>query len=77
MRFNWTFDPQRQALHTPAGHTIPLHDVAVWLQDQVHHRHDLTGPWAGWKVRGRFLCGPHGVRLTPERLRALARENDD
>jgi hypothetical protein len=33
---------------------------------------DLTGPWAGWRLRGRFLISPEGDRLSVERLRGIA-----
>lgn len=73
MNFKWTFDAVRQQLVTPFGHHIAIRVIATWLQDQTNHRHDLTGPWAGWHVRGRFLHGPGKVRITPEMLRELAR----
>lgn len=69
MQFRWRFDAQRQELHTPFGHTIAVREIARWLQDQTHARHDLTGPWAGWRVRGRWLHGPGGFKTTPEALR--------
>lgn len=31
----------------------------------------LYGPWMGWRTAGRYLIGPGGVRVTPERLRGL------
>ncbi len=33
---------------------------------------DLTGDWAGWRLRGRFLISPDGDRLSVERLRGIA-----
>lgn len=38
----------------------------------VYQRLDFTGPWHGWKMRGRDLVSPDGDRLSPERLRGLA-----
>lgn len=32
----------------------------------------LTGPFAGWSLRGNYLVSPHGDRMTPERLAGLA-----
>lgn len=74
MGFRWTFDAKHQRLKTPFGHCITVREIATWLQDRIHARHDLTGPWAGWRVRGRFLIGPGGVRITPETLRKIAND---
>jgi hypothetical protein len=32
---------------------------------------DLTGPWAGWRLRGRELVSPDGQRICPQRLLGL------
>ncbi len=32
----------------------------------------LTGPFAGWSVRGNYLVSPDGDRMTPERITGLA-----
>lgn len=32
----------------------------------------LTGPFAGWSLRGNYLVSPNGDRMTPERLAGLA-----
>ena len=77
MRFTWQFDPARQTLSAPSGWTITVKEIATQLQDRVYHRHDLTGPWSGWKVRGRTLIGPGGVRVTPEALREMAKAWQD
>ena len=42
----------------------------VWALHAEQHV-DLTGKWAGWKLRGRELVSPHGDRITPQRLAAL------
>jgi len=39
---------------------------------QLYQRIDLTGPWQGWRIRGRCLVSPDGDRISPERLRGLA-----
>lgn len=31
----------------------------------------LSGPFAGWSVRGNYLVSPDGDRMTPERLVGL------
>lgn len=68
MPFNWSFDSHNQALRAPSGWTVTVREIATWLQDRVANRHDLTGPWAGWRVRGRYLKGPRGQVWTPEAL---------
>ena len=37
----------------------------------VDNHVDLTGPWTGWRLRGRDLVSPAGDRITPERIRGL------
>lgn len=32
----------------------------------------LSGPFAGWSIRGNYLVSPDGDRMTPERLAGLA-----
>lgn len=32
---------------------------------------DLFDEWHGFRIRGRYLIGPDGDRMTPERLRGL------
>ncbi len=68
MRFRWQFDPVNQRLNSPFGWSVTVREIATWLQDRLHNRHDLTGPWAGWRVRGRYLKGPRGQVWTPEAL---------
>jgi hypothetical protein len=44
----------------------------------VYNRQDLTGPWQGWRFRGRDLISPNGTRMSPERLQGLAwREHNE
>jgi hypothetical protein len=73
--FHWRFDEQHQTLHAPSGLVISVREIAHWVQDRVYNRHDLTGPWAGFRVRGRWMTGP-GVRITPESLRHLVQGAD-
>jgi hypothetical protein len=50
----------------------PLNDCAAALYAaQVHNHVDLTGPWAGWRLRGRDLVTPDGQRISPQRLAGL------
>lgn len=74
MKFSWKFDPVAQTLHAPSGWTITVREIAQALHDRTAHRHDLTGPWAGWRIRGKILKGPRGERLTPGQLRSQGHE---
>lgn len=40
-------------------------------QRVVYGTGPLYGPWQGWRIAGRYLVGPGGIRVTPERLRGL------
>lgn len=70
MKFSWKFDPAAQTLRAPSGWTITVREIAQELQDKVHCRYNLTGPWAGWRIRGKVLQGPHGERVTADQLRS-------
>ncbi len=37
----------------------------------VHNRHELHGPWSGWRMAGRDLVSPDGDRIAPARLQGL------
>lgn len=77
MRFNWTFDAHKQSLSAPSGWTITVREIATWLQDRVHHRHDLTGPWKGWRIRGKWLISPKGQRWAPVELLLASPDESD
>ena len=72
LKFRWKFSASKQLLTAPSGHSITVREIATWLQDRVHTRYDLTGPWAGWRVRGKVLTGPGGQRFTPDGLRHVS-----
>lgn len=76
-RLNWTYDDTEQQFTTPAGRVITLREIATLIQDAAECRHDLSGPWSGWKIRGRTMIPPHAskntARLTPENLAAFLR----
>ncbi|MCR6686994.1 DUF3653 domain-containing protein [Pseudoxanthomonas sp.] len=41
--------------------------------DHILRNHvELRGPWAGWRLAGRELASPDGMRLSAERLRGIA-----
>lgn len=56
----------------PAETPCPNECAAALFQRVVYNHHDLTGPWAGWKFRGRDLISPAGTRLSPARVEGLA-----
>ena len=37
----------------------------------IHNRHELHGPWHGWRFTGRDLVSPDGDRINAERLRGM------
>lgn len=53
----------------PTCHYCRRESTAAHYDRIVHNKTALFGPFAGWRVSGRFLIapGPAG-RLTPERL---------
>jgi hypothetical protein len=76
-RLNWMYDNDLQQFTTPNGRTVTLHEIAQLLQDQAESRHDLAGPWTGWRIRQNRLIAP-GTKfresdITPTNLRAFAR----
>ena len=55
----------------PSGTTCP-NECASRLHDRVVRNHDeLHGPWIGWRLVGRDLVGPGGIRVSPERMKGL------
>jgi hypothetical protein len=72
MRYPWQYDPHRQEFRTPSG-TLKLDELAsVRHEAVVYGNHTITtGPWAGFRVRGKYLRGRirgHKVDLTPAML---------
>lgn len=54
-----------------AGKPCP-NACAQALHDRtVYNRQHLPEPWTGWRMAGRDLVAPDGVRFSPERLRGL------
>lgn len=46
---------------------------AAQVRDLITRNHvRLHGPWAGWRLVGRDLVSPDGVRMSAERVRGLA-----
>jgi len=74
-RLPWQYDDHRQEFRTPAGRIITLTSIARLLDDQLYNRHDFTGPWTGWRMRGDRLMPPHAgsAALRPDTCRAFLR----
>ena len=43
---------------------------------RAYGKGDLGGPWSGWRLAGRYLVTPDGLRMLPERIRGLAWRQD-
>lgn len=73
----WTYDDKRQELRTPAGHIIPLQQIAQRLQDDAACHYDFGGQWSGWRMRGDRLMPPrsgkNGPALKPDTAPEFAR----
>lgn len=76
-RLSWIYDDSRQEFQTPSGRVITLWEIARLLDDYLHCKIDLQGPWTGWKLRGAALIPPRtgntGPRLKPDSAKMLAR----
>ena len=76
-RLNWSWDNDRQEFTTPSGQIVTLTRIAQLIADVRDCRHDFTGPWSGWKMRGDALIPPgHGrgaPRLKPNTTRLFLR----
>ena len=46
------------------------------LDLRAYGKAKLGGPWAGWRLAGRDLVTPDGLRIPPERVRGLAWRQD-
>jgi hypothetical protein len=44
----------------PNGHRLTLRHILQWRADLIDGRFDLTGKWAGWRVRQQWLIPPGG-----------------
>lgn len=56
----------------PENSSCPNDCAAALYSREAHNHVDLTGPWIGWRLRGRDLVSPSGTRLSPERVEGLA-----
>lgn len=53
---NWRVDGD--ALLLPNGRRLKLAAIRQWQEDLLIGRFDLTGKWAGWRVRQQWLIPP-------------------
>lgn len=50
----------------------PLNHCAKMVYSEKVLGHlELTGEWAGWKLRGKWLISPDGQKINPLRLRGI------
>lgn len=72
---NWRLDGD--ALVLPNGRRLKLASVLQWQSDLLMGRFDLTGQWAGWRIRQQWLIPPGGTirtwRLSEHYARHAAR----
>ena len=62
-RLPWRYDEQKQEFITPAG-VVTLHELAALRYGLASSHVDLSGPWAGWRLRGALLKSPRGLGIT-------------
>ncbi len=55
----------------PAGQPCPNACAGDHYRRVVDNHSALYGPWSGWRMAGRDLIGPEGIRLSERRLRGL------
>lgn len=59
----------------PVGAQCPNPCARAHYDHVVHNHVQLAGPWAGWRLAGRWLVGPgnsrSAPRITVERLQGL------
>lgn len=53
---NWFLDDD--ALLLPNGHRLKLTTIRQWQEDLLIGQFDLTGKWAGWRIRQQWLYRP-------------------
>lgn len=54
------------------GKPCPNSCADALYRRNVYNQQHLPAPWDGWRMAGRDLITPDGVRLSPERVRGLA-----
>lgn len=66
-----TFDLDRRPPCWPTDGTRPNHCAMAHADHVLRNHVELTGPWGGWRLAGRELVSPDGLRLSERRLRGL------
>jgi hypothetical protein len=69
------WDINRRPHCWPVGQACPNRCAQAHYDHVVHNHVELAGPWAGWRLAGKYLIGPGNRRSAPrislERLRGL------
>lgn len=55
----------------PTGQTCPNGCAKAYYDRVILNHTPLSGPWAGWKLAGRDLVSPKGIRVSPQRMEGL------
>ena len=59
------WDKERRPHCWPVGEQCPNPCAATHYERVVYNHIDLGGPWAGWRMAGRYLIGPGNRRTAP------------
>lgn len=60
--------------HVPG--TKPSPCAVSFHELRAYGKADLGGPWKGWRIAGRVLITPQGLRLPVERVKGIAWRQD-
>lgn len=55
----------------PNGQQCPNGCAKAYYERVILNHTPLSGPWAGWKLAGRDLVSPKGIRVSPQRMEGL------
>ena len=66
-----TYDLDRRPPCWPPDTPCPNHCAQAHADHILRNHVELSGPWAGWRLAGRDLVSPEGVRIPERRLRGL------
>lgn len=53
----------------PDGRIVKNPCAAEVYRRRVYESYQLGGQWRGWRVQGKHLIGPGGIRWTPDTAR--------
>ncbi len=66
-----TYDMDRRPPCWEPGEPCPNSCAHEHYRRVIDNHVSLTGPWAGWRLAGRELVGPGGIRIPERRLQGL------